>query len=52
MKDEMELPTITGISETLRNKFGGLGQGLNLKKPIITPGSPADEFLNEQDVPE
>jgi hypothetical protein len=51
LKDEMELPNITGISDTLRNKFTGLAGGLNLKKPIITPGSPADEFLSEGDIP-
>jgi len=46
MKEEEELPDITDIPDTLRERFTGITDPVHLKKPIyIRKGTPADEFV-------
>ncbi len=50
MKEEEELPEITGIPESLRERFTGIAEPIHLKKPIyIKKGTPAEEYLKEKE---
>ena len=47
MKEEAELPDITGVPEELAQHYGGLNDIKKMDKPILRPDSPAYDYYQK-----